>query len=83
MINGDVDAVIMDETAGQGYVGNNAEQLELIGDAIKSDALGFIFPKGRDLVQPVNAALAEMRSNGKLDELAQKYFSANFKQPGS
>lgn len=83
LINGDVDAVIMDETAGQGYVGNNAGQLELIGDPIKSDQLGFIFPKGSDLVQPVNAALNEMRSNGKLDELAQKYFSASFKQPGS
>ena len=83
LINGDVDAVIMDETAGQGYVGNNAEQIELIGDPIKSDELGFIFPKGSDLVQPVNAALAEMRSNGKLDELAKKFFSAEFKQPGS
>lgn len=83
LINGDVDAVIMDETAGQGYVGTSGEQLELIGDPIKSDQLGFIFPKGSDLVQPVNAALSEMRSNGKLDELAQKYFSADFKQPGT
>lgn len=83
LINGDVDAVIMDETAGQGYVGTSGEQLELIGEPIKSDQLGFIFPKGSDLVQPVNAALTEMRSNGKLDELAQKYFSADFKQPGS
>jgi polar amino acid transport system substrate-binding protein len=83
LINGDVDAVIMDETAGQGYVGNNATQLKLIGDPIKSDELGFIFPKGSDLVEPVNAALAEMRSSGKLDELAKKYFSAEFKLPAS
>lgn len=83
LINGDVDAVIMDETAGQGYVGTNAEQLELIGPPIKSDELGFIFPKGSDLVEPVNQALAVMRENGKLDELAQKYFSDDFKLPGS
>jgi polar amino acid transport system substrate-binding protein len=83
LINGDVDAVIMDETAGQGYVGNNAAQLKLIGDPIKSDELGFIFPKGSDLVAPVNAALGEMRTSGKLDELAKKYFSAEFKLPGS
>lgn len=83
LINGDVDAVIMDETAGQGYVGTSAEQLELIGEPIKSDELGFIFPKGSDLVAPVNAALAEMRENGKLEELAQKYFSDEFKLPGS
>lgn len=83
LINSDVDAVIMDETAGQGYVGTNAEQIELIGEPIKSDELGFIFPKNSDLVQPVNQALASMRESGKLEELAQKYFSDEFKLPGS
>ena len=83
LINGDVDAVIMDETAGQGYVGNNATQLQLVGAPIKSDELGFIFPRGSDLVQPVNAALASMRADGTLDALAKKYFSSDFKLPGS
>lgn len=81
LLNGDVDAVIMDETAGQGYVGNNAAELELVGPSIKSDQLGFIFPKGSDLVGPVNQALAAMRSSGKLDELAKRFFSAEFKLP--
>lgn len=81
LLNSDVDAVIMDETAGQGYVGTNAERLELIGPAISSDELGFIFPRGSDLVEPVNLALAEMRSSGKLDELAARYFSDDFKLP--
>jgi polar amino acid transport system substrate-binding protein len=83
LINGDVDAVLMDETAGQGYVGTSAEQLKLVGEPLSSDELGFIFPKGSELVEPVNLALAEMRASGKLDELAQKYFSADFKLPGS
>ncbi len=83
LINGDVDGVIIDETAGQGYVGANAEKVKLVGEPISSDQLGFIFPKGSDLVEPVNLALAEMRRSGKLDELAQKYFSAEFKLPGS
>ncbi len=83
LINGDVDGVIIDETAGQGYVGTNAEKVKLVGEPISSDQLGFIFPKGSDLVEPVNLALAEMRRSGKLDELAQKYFSAEFKLPGS
>lgn len=81
LLNGDVDAVIMDETAGQGYVGNNATDLKLIGDPITSDQLGFIFPKGSDLVAPVNQALAAMRESGKLDELADKYFSDKFQMP--
>lgn len=83
LINGDVDAVIIDETAGQGYVGTSAEQVQLVGEPLTSDQLGFIFPRGSDLVEPVNLALAEMRASGKLDELARKYFSAEFKLPGS
>jgi polar amino acid transport system substrate-binding protein len=81
LINGDVDGVLMDETAGQGYIGTNAEQIELIGPPLTSDQLGFIFPPGSDLVAPVNAALAEMRASGKLDELAAKYFSDDFELP--
>jgi polar amino acid transport system substrate-binding protein len=81
LINGDVDGVLMDETAGQGYIGTNAEQIQLIGPPLTSDQLGFIFPPGSDLVAPVNAALAEMRASGKLDELAAKYFSDDFELP--
>jgi len=78
LLNEDVDVVIMDETAGLGYVGNNAEELELVGEALKSDELGFIFPKGSDLVAPVNAALAAMEADGTLEELALKFFTDEF-----
>lgn len=78
LIAGDIDVVLMDETAGQGYIGVNADQLKLVGEPLSSDQLGFIFPKGSDLVAPFNAALAELRANGKLDELADKYFSDKF-----
>ncbi len=79
LINGDVDVVIMDETAGQGYVGTNADKLMLAGESLKSDELGFIFPKGSDLVAAVNAALADMEADGTLEELAAKFFSDAFK----
>jgi polar amino acid transport system substrate-binding protein len=78
LINGDVDVVIMDETAGQGYVGANADALELVGDPLQSDELGFIFPKGSDLVEPVNAALAALQADGTMDDLATKYFTDEF-----
>lgn len=78
LLNGDVDAVIIDETSGQGYVGVNADKLKLVGNTLKSDQLGFIFPKGSDLILPFNGALAVMRAEGTLDKLAQKYFSSEF-----
>jgi polar amino acid transport system substrate-binding protein len=69
----------MDETAGQGYVGVNADELKLVGEALTSgEQLGFIFPLGGDLVESVNMALAEMKDNGTLEELAQKFFSDAF-----
>ena len=66
LLAGDIDAVIMDETAGQGYMGENADGLKLVGDSLSSDQLGFIYPKGSDLVGPVDAALEELMSNGFL-----------------
>jgi polar amino acid transport system substrate-binding protein len=78
LINGDIDVVIIDETAGQGYLGVNKDKVELLGEPLESGELGFIFPKGSDLVGPVNDALAELREDGTLDELAEKYFGPNF-----
>jgi polar amino acid transport system substrate-binding protein len=78
LINGDVDAVIMDETAGQGYVGENADDVELIGDSLSSDELGFIFEKGSDLVCPFNQAIAAMKEDGTMEALGEQYFSGAF-----
>lgn len=79
LISGDVDAVIIDEVVGMGYMGENASTLELIGPSISSDALGFVFPKGSDLVAPVNKALDAMRADGTLDTLNKKFFGPDFK----
>ena len=68
LLAGDVDAVIMDETAGQGYVGVNADKLKVTGGSLSSDELGFIFPKGSELVAPFNAALATMQADGYSDQ---------------
>lgn len=78
LIAGDVDAVIIDDTAGQGYQGENADSLKMLDGSLASDALGFIFPKGSDLVAPVNAALASMEADGTMDALAEKFFSPAF-----
>jgi polar amino acid transport system substrate-binding protein len=78
LIAGDIDAVIIDEVAGQGYIGENADQLKLVGPSMSSDKLGFIFPKGSDLVDPVNRAIQAMMSDGTLSELNLKYFGPDF-----
>jgi polar amino acid transport system substrate-binding protein len=74
LLNGDVDAVMIDNVAGLGYVGVNADSLKITGEAVQSEELGFIFGKGSPLVAPINAALTSMMEDGKLDELYQKWF---------
>jgi polar amino acid transport system substrate-binding protein len=75
MINGDVDAVMIDNVAGIGYQGVNADKVKLTGEAVRSEALGFIFGKGSPLVAPVDYALAEMDADGTLAELFDKWFN--------
>jgi polar amino acid transport system substrate-binding protein len=78
LIAGDIDAVIIDETAGQGYLGENADQLNLVGPSMSSDKLGFIFPKGSNLVEPVNEAIRQLAESGFLEEVNKKYFGPDF-----
>ncbi len=76
LIAGDVDAVVIDDVAGQGYQGENAELISLLPDALSSDELGFIFPLGSDLVEPFNAALMSMDEDGSLLEINNKWLGS-------
>ena len=78
LIAGDVDAVIIDTVVGVGYMGENADQVELIGPSITSEQLGFAFPEGSDLVASVNAALESMIADGTLNEFNTQYFGPEF-----
>jgi polar amino acid transport system substrate-binding protein len=71
---GDVDLVLTDGTAGRGYVNASNGALKLIGDPLGTEDFGFIFPKGSDLVAPINAAIASMRADGTLETLTTKWF---------
>ncbi len=79
LITGDIDAVIMDETAGQGYLGENSDKVKLVGPSISGDELGFIFPKGSTLVAQANQAIQAMNADGTLNKLNEKFFGENFK----
>jgi polar amino acid transport system substrate-binding protein len=71
---GDVDVVLTDATAGRGYVKANPEAFKVVGGPLGAEDFGFIFPKGSDLVAPVDAAIAEMKSDGTFDALNTKWF---------
>lgn len=74
LISGDVDMVLVDAASGRGYIGANPDALKIVGDAIKSENFGFIYPKGSDLVAPFDAAIDSMQQDGYLDYLNTKWF---------
>ena len=71
---GDVDLTLSDSTAANGYVAASNGGLKIIGEPLASEDFGFIFPKGSELVAPVNAAIASMKADGTMDALNQKWF---------
>jgi len=81
LIAGDLDAVIIDETAGMGYLGENKDKVKLVGPSIVSQELGYIFPKGSEFVGQVNKALQAMMDDGTLDKINTKYFGPDFQAP--
>ncbi len=75
LIAGDVDAVVMDDVAGQGYVGVNVELLQIVGEPLTStEELGFIFPLGSELRDAINAGLESMQADGTLEAINNKWF---------
>jgi polar amino acid transport system substrate-binding protein len=71
---GDVDLVLTDGTAGAGYVEASAGGLKIVGEKLGTEDFGFIFPKGSDLVGPMNAGIAALKADGTLDALNKKWF---------
>ncbi len=71
---GDVDLTLSDSTAANGYVGASNGALKIVGEPLASEDFGFIFPKGSDLVAPMNAAIAALKADGTFDALNQKWF---------
>lgn len=71
---GDVDLVLTDGTAGAGYVDASNGGLKIIGEKLGTEDFGFIFPKGSELVAPMNAGIAALKADGTIDALNTKWF---------
>ena len=74
LINGDIDATMMDDVAGLGYIGANPEKLKMVGEPLTDEKLGFVFPKGSELLEPFNAVIADMEADGTLSKIYDKWF---------
>jgi len=73
LLSGDVDAVVIDTLAAQGFMDGDPGKMKVIGMLTSDEQLGFVFPPGSELIAPVNAALEEMKADGTLDEINKKW----------
>jgi len=70
----DVDTVLMDQTSANGYIGANPGAFKVVGTPLGTEDFGFILTPGSDLAAPINAALAQIKADGTMDSLQQKWF---------
>ena len=74
LINGDVDAVMAGASIVQAYIDKNPEALKVVGDKASYEDLGFAVQKGNaELLEKINAGLANVKENGTYDELLKKW----------
>ena len=74
LINGDVDAVMAGASIVQAYMDKNPEALKVVGDKASYEDLGFAVQKGNaELLEKINAGLANVKESGTYDELLKKW----------
>ncbi len=76
LLNKDVDAVVVDRPAAEGYITTQGGMKTLAESLNGVEGLAFPFPKGSDLVAPFNDAMAAMQADGTWDDVFQKWFDA-------
>jgi polar amino acid transport system substrate-binding protein len=74
LVNGQVDAMLMDVAISAEIVKERREDVEMTGEFITDERYGILFEKGNALRQPVNEALRKLEANGTLERLQAKWF---------
>lgn len=73
LLNGQIDAVVCDTPVASGYV-SKYDTLKTVGEVLTTEEYGIAMPKGSDeLMSKINTALAEVKADGTIDELVQKW----------
>jgi polar amino acid transport system substrate-binding protein len=82
LMNKDIDAVIIDSYAADGFINLNKDKIKKVGEPFTSESLGIALKKDdAALKQAVDAALIQMKADGTLDTLYKKWFVE--RAPGS
>ncbi len=73
LLNKQIDAFVIDLPIAAGLMAENPDRLATPAQFITEEEWGIVFPEGSELVEPVNRALEEMKDDGTLTELQEKW----------
>jgi len=75
--NGDVQGVIVDKPVGEAYLNSHSDIAKFVGDSFGDhEEFAFAVQQGNtELLDKLNAGLAELKENGTYEELVAKWFS--------
>ena len=77
LMAGRIDAVVIDNFPAEKLVANNPDAIKVLDTALTEEEYAIAISKGNtELVEKVNAVLAEMQESGELDEIVSKYIDA-------
>lgn len=78
LLQGKIDAVIIDNEPAKVYVEQNADSLLIVDEAFTYEEYAIAISKNNtQLLDDVNAAIKKLKESGKLDEIVNKYISAD------
>lgn len=77
LINGRLDAVVIDDFPAQKFVATHSDKLQKLSDALTVEHYAIAVKKGNtQLLSDINLVLKELKSSGKLDEIINTYKSS-------
>ena len=76
LINGDVQAVIIDKPVAEAYMNKQEGKVKTVGEPLNAESYGFAVQKGNtELLEKINTGLQNVKDNGTYDELIEKWFN--------
>nr|WP_319487981.1 transporter substrate-binding domain-containing protein [uncultured Caproiciproducens sp.] len=77
LINGKIDAVVIDDFPAKKFVEKNADKLVKLDEALTVEQYAIAVPKGDTaMLATVNSVLSELKSSGELSKIIDKYKEA-------
>ena len=73
LMNGRIDAVVIDNFPAQKLAEKNPDKIKVLDDPLTTEEYAIACPKGSELVDTINEVLKEMKDSGELDEIISKY----------